>query len=151
MFLIFLTCKLNFLTRLMATKLERRKHKRYSIKDGSYATISPESTKLGQIMDISMGGLAFKYIHTTPSSKKKKNINETLFLSSMGYYVGDIYFKTISDYEVSDYENPNTSLNTMKIRMRHVQFTDLKLKQLFDLDYYIEKNATETESFASIH
>ena len=33
----------------MATKLERRKHKRYSIKDGSYATISPESTKLGHI------------------------------------------------------------------------------------------------------
>ncbi len=46
----------------MTPKKERRKYTRYSIKNGSYATISPDSTKLGQIIDISMGGLAFKYI-----------------------------------------------------------------------------------------
>jgi hypothetical protein len=134
----------------MGTKLERRKHKRYSIKDGSYATISPESKKLGQIVDISMGGLAFKYIDAKPETQKGINIHETLFLSSMGYYVGDIDFKTIADHEVSDHEIPTTSANIMKIRMRHVQFTDLKLKQLFDLDYYIEKNATNPAQFASI-
>ncbi|MCK5097086.1 MAG: PilZ domain-containing protein [Desulfobacteraceae bacterium] len=135
----------------MGTKLERRKHKRYSIKDGSYATISPESKKLGQIVDISMGGLAFKYIDIKPDIRKGINIQETLFLSSMGYYVGDIDFKTIADYEASDYEIPNTSSNTMKIRMRHVQFKDLQLKQLFDLDYYIEKNATKATRTAPLH
>ena len=130
----------------MGTKLERRKYKRVSIKEGSFAAISPESRKLGQIVDISKGGLAFQYIDTTQETQEKKNIRETLFLSSKGYYVGDIDFKTIADYEI-----PNPSSNTLKIKMRHVQFTDLKPKQAFDLDYYIEKNRPETENFVSIN
>ena len=134
----------------MTTKLERRKYTRYPIKDGAYATISPESTKLGQIVNISIGGLVFKYIDTDPDTQTKENIQESLFLSSMGYYVGDIDFKTVSDYEMPDCTIPEASFNTMKIRVRHVKFTDLKLKQLFDLDYYIENNTTQTKSFTSL-
>ncbi len=126
----------------MVNRSERRKHTRYPIKNGAYATISPDSTKLGQIVDISMGGLAFKYIDT--KFNKKTTIQETLFLSSMGYYVGDIEFKTIADYEAPISEIPEAPSDNMKIRIRHVKFTDLKLKQLFDLDYYIENNTTET-------
>ncbi len=133
----------------MTNKPERRKHTRYLIKNGAYATISPDSTKLGQIVDISMGGLAFKYIDAK-SNKSKTNIHETLFLSSMGYYVGDIEFKTIADYEASGSEIPEAPSNAMKIRIRHVKFTDLKLKQLFDLDYYIENNATETKNLTTM-
>ena len=44
--------------------VERRKNKRYKAVEGAYAAISPNSHKLGQIIDISMGGLAFKYIDT---------------------------------------------------------------------------------------
>ncbi|MCK5313150.1 MAG: PilZ domain-containing protein [Desulfobacteraceae bacterium] len=136
----------------METKQERRKFTRYPIKNGAYATISPESTKLGQIVDISVGGLAFKYIDTEPDTLKTagSQSQETLFLSSMGYYVGDIDFKTVSDYEIPDCNIPEASFDTMKIRVRHVKFTDLKLKQLFDLDYYIENNTTETQNFTSI-
>jgi hypothetical protein len=120
--------------------IERRKSKRYQAAKGAYAAISPHSDKLGQITDISMGGLAFNYIDTrnsaanTHSSAQQK---ETLFLSSMGFYVGDLPFKTISDYEVSD----APGLSDMKVRRRHVQFTDLSFKQLFDLDYYLRNNA----------
>ena len=133
----------------MATKQERRKHTRYSIKNGSYATISPDSTKLGQIVDISMGGLAFKYIDTKSIKTDHKN-HETLFLSSMGYYVGDIDFKTVDDYEMPGCSIDEKSFDSMKIRIRHVKFTNLKLKQLFDLDYYIGNNATESKDSISI-
>ncbi len=126
----------------MVNRSERRKHTRYPIKNGAYATISPDSTKLGQIVDISMGGLAFKYIDT--KFNKTTTVPETLFLSSMGYYVRDIEFKTIADYEAPVSEIPEDPSDNMKIRIRHVKFTDLKLKQLFDLDYYIENNTTET-------
>jgi hypothetical protein len=134
----------------MTTKAERRKHTRYPMKKGAYATISPDSAKLGQIINISMIGLAFKYIDSSNPVMNKQKYPETLFLSSMGYYVGDINFKTISDYEVPDGEIPETFSDTMKIRIRHVKFTDLKLKQLFDLDYYIDNNTTEADNFVSI-
>lgn len=121
--------------------VERRKNKRYKAVEGAYAAISPNSHKLGQIIDISMGGLAFKYIDTSSEDNEQENLapEETIFLSSMGYYVGDLPFKTVADYEVTN----APSFSSMKIRKRHVQFKDLSFKQLFDLDYYLRNNVSE--------
>ena len=130
--------------------VERRRSKRYRAVEGAYAAISPKSHKLGQIIDISMGGLAFKYIDTNNSDTNNSDTNkedkknhgkseESIFLSSMGFYVGDLPFKTISDNEVTDIP----SFSSMKVRQRHVQFTDLSFKQLFDLDYYLRNNVTD--------
>ena len=120
--------------------VERRRNKRYKAVDGAYAAISPNSHKLGQIIDISMGGLSFKYIDTSNDDNESDNIPEdSVFLSSMGYYVGDLPFKTVSDYEITN----APSFSSMKVRKRHVQFTDLSFKQLFDLDYYLRNNVSE--------
>ena len=120
--------------------IERRRSKRYSAVEGAYAAISPKSHKLGQITDISMGGLAFKYIDTNKEDKNNQGQSEkSIFLSSMGFYVGDLPFKTISDNEVTD----TPSFSAMKVRERHVQFTDLSFKQLFDLDYYLRNNVSD--------
>jgi len=121
--------------------VERRKNKRYKAVEGAYAAVSPNSHRLGQIIDISMGGLAFKYIDT--SNEEVNNDasaqDESIFLSSMGYYVGDLPFTTVSDYEVTN----APSFSSMKVRKRHVQFKDLSFKQLFDLDYYLRNNVSE--------
>jgi len=120
--------------------VERRRNKRYKAVEGAYAAISPNSHKLGQILDISMGGLSFKYIDTSSDEKESERSPENaVFLSSMGYYVGDLPFKTISDYEITN----APSFSSMKVRKRHVQFTDLSFKQLFDLDYYLRNNVSE--------
>ena len=120
--------------------VERLKNKRYKAVEGAYAAISPNSHKLGQIIDLSMGGLAFKYIDTSDDDTENEQLpEETIFLSSMGYYVGDLPFKTIADYEVTN----APSFSSMKVRKRHVQFADLSFKQLFDLDYYLRNNVSE--------
>ncbi len=120
--------------------VERRRNKRYKAAEGAYAAISPNSHKLGQIIDISMGGLSFKYIDTSKEDQESDSIPEdAVFLSSMGYYVGDLPFKTVSDYEITN----APSFSSMKVRKRHVQFTDLSFKQLFDLDYYLRNNVSE--------
>ena len=120
--------------------IERRKNKRYKATEGAYAAISPNSHKLGQIIDISMGGLSFKYIDTNNDDRKsQKKPENAVFLSSMGYYVGDLPFQTIADYEVTN----APSFSSMKVRKRHVKFADLSFKQLFDLDYYLRNNVSE--------
>ncbi len=120
--------------------VERRKHKRFKAVEGAYAAISPNSHKLGQIIDISMGGLSFKYIDTRSETRVEQEQEEkAVFLSSMGYYVGDLPFRIISDYEVTNVP----SFSSMKVRKRHIQFTDLSFKQLFDLDYYLRNNVSE--------
>ena len=93
--------------------VERRRNKRYKAVDGAYAAISPNSHKLGQIIDISMTGLSFKYIDTSNDDKYENQIpEETVFLSSMGYYVGDLPFQVVSDYEVTNVP----SFSSMKVR-----------------------------------
>ena len=120
--------------------IERRKNKRYKAVEGAYAAISPNSNKIGQIIDISMGGLCFKYINIENKSEEPVNKDEaSIFLSSMGYYVGDLPFQTIADYEITD----RPSFSSMKVRKRHVKFTDLTFKQLFDLDNYLKNNVSE--------
>ncbi len=120
--------------------VERRRNKRYKAVEGAYAAISPNSHKLGQVIDISMGGLSFKYIDTSSDDSENSRLpEESIFLSSMGYYVGDLPFKTVSDYEITN----APSFSSMKVRKRHVQFTDLSFKQLFDLDYYLRNNVSE--------
>ena len=42
--------------------IERRKHKRFQAQEGAYALLKDNSSKLGQIKNISKGGLAFSYI-----------------------------------------------------------------------------------------
>jgi hypothetical protein len=119
--------------------VERRKNKRYRAKDGAYAAISPHSRRLGQIIDISMGGLSFKYIENNDAHEQEKKPELSLFLSSLGYYVGDLPFQTIEDCEMTNYP----SFSSMKLRKRRVKFTELSFKQLFDLDFYLRNNATE--------
>ena len=121
--------------------VEKRKNKRYKAVEGAYAAISPHSNKLGQIIDISIGGLAFKYIDTKGDDANMQSPSkESIFLSSTGFYVGDLPFKTVSDNEVTD----TPSFSAVKVRERHVQFTDLSFKQLFDLDYYLRNNVFDS-------
>lgn len=124
----------------MATKkrsIERRKNKRYKAKEGAYAAISPHSRKLGQIIDISIGGLSFKYIDN--NEEKEDEPERSIFLSSLGYYVGELPFKTIEDYEITN----SPSFSSMKLRKRRVKFAELNFKQLFDLDFYMRNNVID--------
>jgi len=124
----------------MATKkriIERRKNKRYKAKEGAYAAISPHSRKLGQIIDISIGGLSFKYIDN--NEEKEDEPERSIFLSSLGYYVGELPFKTIEDYEITN----SPSFSSMKLRKRRVKFAELSFKQLFDLDFYLRNNVID--------
>ena len=120
--------------------VERRKSKRYKAVEGAYAAISPKSRKLGQIINLSIGGVCFKYIDNNNDDQDAGTQREvSIFLSSLRYYVGNLFFKTVCDCEVTD----TPSSNSMKIRKRRVQFTDLNFKQLFDLDNYLKNNTSE--------
>jgi len=117
--------------------VERRKNKRYRAKEGAYAAISPHSRKLGQIIDISLGGLSFKYIDN--NDEREDEPERSIFLSSLGYYVGELPFKTIEDYEIKNVP----SFSSMKLRKRRVKFAELSFKQLFDLDFYLRNNVID--------
>ena len=113
---------------------ERRKHQRYRTNDGAFAAVSPNSYKLGQIVNISRGGLAFQYIET--KTKPTHSEERYIFLSSKGYYVREIPFKQISDKPIPN-ANPYSTLN---MRQCAIQFGEMNMEQMIYLDNYILNN-----------
>ncbi len=113
---------------------ERRKHERYFAAEGAYAALSPKSSKIGQIVNISRGGLAFRYIDN--DDNKNKNHETHIFLSSKHNHVSKVPIKTVADYPV----HVENSFSKMKVRQRGIQFGEMNLHQLIGLDNYIANN-----------
>jgi len=121
--------------RSIATSKERRVYKRYNASDGAFAAISPNSFKLGQILNISRGGLAFQYIETSRSNTY--NIEEkNVFLSSKGYYVRSIPFKIVTDRPIPN----DTPCSTIMMRQCSIEFGEMSFDQKINLDNYIINN-----------
>ena len=55
----------------MGTKnvTEQRQHKRYKAREDAFAVLNANDSKIGQIKDISMGGLAILYIANGTKSR----------------------------------------------------------------------------------
>ena len=122
--------------------VERRGHKRFKAQEGASVVLRAHSIELGQIIDVSKSGLAFRYVS---SQQPSSGSFELVILSSeAGFYLDEIPFKIISDFETND-----DPLSFSKTRRCGVQFGKLRRKQETQLEYFI-KNHTIVEMQAKI-
>ncbi|MFO7607506.1 MAG: PilZ domain-containing protein [Desulfurivibrionaceae bacterium] len=112
-------------------KVERRQHKRFEAKSGTFKSETVE----GEIIDISMGGFAFSY------SDSEEWTNETfdvgMLLGEKDLCIEDVPLRIISDCAI----NRGLSMT----RRCGVKFGKLSPKQLAQLEYYIWANTDATE------
>ena len=114
--------------------LEQRKHKRFRAQDGTYAILKGPGKKLGQVINISIGGLAFRYIDI--GERPKKSYQLDIFLTENSFRLEKLNFKTISDFEVDDEFN----FSSIPMRRRGVQFEELEQNQLDQIEHFIQKH-----------
>ena len=121
--------------------VEKQNYRQYKANEGAYAAIiTPNSYKLGQIIDIGMEGLSFKYIDSNKGYKATRTQKEhSVFLNSVGCCVEDLPVNIVSDHEVTN----TPSFSSLKIKKMRIKFINLNLTQWLDLDNYIRKNVTE--------
>ena len=113
--------------------IERRKHKRFKAKRGAFAVSTTDYKNLGQIKDISKGGLACQFIE---NGEQTKDSNEIEIFSE----VGDFYLKKLPVRTVLDFEVDNTvSSNSMPMRQWSMQFGKLNHLQRLLLDFFLQK------------
>lgn len=129
-------------------KEEKRKYERFRAKEGAYAAISPASHKLGQIVNISMGGLVFKYIDNAPPQEEEASDprNEMISLGSSGQFVDSLPFKTIEEKEFSD----PSSFSFLKMKLKRIEFKELTFDQIFQIENFIRKNMVNNPKGAEI-
>jgi c-di-GMP-binding flagellar brake protein YcgR len=106
--------------------------------DTAYAVLRrhwPRSSIMGNIVDISLGGLSFRYIVSEKCSYRSSHID--ILLTDGSFRLNKVRVNTISDLKVDS----ETSLN-FATRRCGMQFVDLTDKRESDLRYFIETYTT---------
>ena len=111
---------------------ERRLHPRYRVKQGAFAALSPESTIMGQIENISKGGLCFRYI--VHEEQTDESVATHVFVGMDGFYLEKMPYTTIDDVEA----DKGISLKLIKMRRRRLKFHNLTPDQASQLYYFIK-------------
>jgi hypothetical protein len=77
----------------------KRKHKRFRSQDLAFAAFGPHVKEIGQIVDISRVGLAFRYI--AYGDQLNESCELEVYLANNGFHLKKVPFKTISDIEIA--------------------------------------------------
>jgi hypothetical protein len=119
-------------------QIDRRKHNRCRVPTDSFVAFGYHGTILGQIIDISMGGMSFRYID---SKELPDESHLDMHMSEHDLCLDRVPFKTISDSEI-----PNTvackiievvPLSCKSMKRGGVQFGKLTPEQTPQLEYII--------------
>lgn len=112
---------------------DRRNSKRYRMKDVAFAVLRSESDEeLGQVINISRGGLAFEYFVGSKQIRNAKYLD--LMLTKNELYINQIPVRTISDFEIKN-ELP---FNTIAKRQQSVCFEALTEEQEKQVEFLID-------------
>ncbi|RJP75183.1 MAG: PilZ domain-containing protein [Desulfobacteraceae bacterium] len=112
--------------------VDRRKHKRFKVPADAFAIVKNPCFKLGQIADMSLGGISFYYISGKGFSK---NIAVDILLADDDLYIDNLPVSIVSDVNV----HLNESLDKTSFKRCGLQFEKLTSHQLSKLSCFIPK------------
>ena len=140
----------------MSKPISRRTLKRYKVKDGAFAVLYQNSSKLGQIIDISMAGFSFRYsdsqfidndrdgkaVFYHDHRRRLENLTTLdIFLVDSGIYIDSIPCKIVSSFEIDEPE----SSNSISMKRCCIQFDELVPGQISDLTDFIKNCTVEAD------
>ncbi len=110
---------------------DRRRKKRFRVKEGAFAALVNRENKLGQIKDISLVGLSFRYIDSQGRSSHRSELR--IILAGSGLFLDKLPYETVSDFEVTN----GFTFSSLKMRQRHIAFGELSPYQESRLNDFI--------------
>ena len=118
--------------------LQRRKHQRFQLEDFTFVNLKSEADKdLGQLIDISNGGLSFRYF---VGAKKPGNFSKLdIVLSGSDFAITGLPFRVVSDTELTN----GFQYSPINFRRYCVQFEELTYNQNFKLCYFLSNHPKE--------
>jgi nitrous oxidase accessory protein NosD len=105
---------------------ERREHKRYLAKFGSFYVYSPDWHVYGEVLDISRSGLSFCYVGEERLSDS--SVTGKLF-DNDSFRLDGILLKTVSDYKIASH--------SILMRRRGVLFCDASRTHIERIENFI--------------
>ncbi len=114
------------------SQVDRRKDKRFLLREGTYAFLRPPANKIGQILDISVSGLAFTYFSTNGASQDSHGLD---LLAEGGVCLENVPFETVNDIVIPN-EHPFSQIT---MRRRSIKFGDLTADHTLYIENLIER------------
>ena len=112
---------------------DRRKHKRFPVPPNTYVQLNDQVSKLGRVLDISKGGLAFRYISVGKALKKVFQLD--LISSQVNPGLNPLPVKVVSEIEMAS----ETPARAVTLSRAGVQFEELMDEQIDWLKRFIQK------------
>lgn len=118
-------------------RVARRKHKRFQAPRGTFVRVGPDFVKIGLLGDISIGGLAFRYVG---NGEALIGSFVELFMAEGDFYLSNLPIDIVSNIElVGDiFSNSDETL-----RRCSVKFNKLTPRQTAKLKEFIESHAVD--------
>jgi hypothetical protein len=115
---------------------DRREYRRFRTREGTFAVLRNHSIRLGQVVDISRGGLAFQYIPDEQAFAGSCAVD--ILLTGKGLCVSGISSRVVSDFEIEDMP----PMTTIPVRRCGVRFESLESGQESQLQGFIQSHTT---------
>jgi hypothetical protein len=115
--------------------VERRKEKRFQTEKNTYALLRARGSKLGRVIDISKGGLAFRYVSV--GERLKGPLELDLLSHQYDYRIDKIPVKVITDLELAN----KKAFKSTTLKRVGVQFGKLTREQKSKLEHFIKDHA----------
>jgi hypothetical protein len=115
-----------------------RKYKRLRAQNGAFVDLRISPIKVGEIVDISRGGLAFRYLDV--GERPKESFELDMYSTHNDFRTGKVPVKTIWDRETAGELGFFT-----KTRLRGVQFGKLTQNQFSELKRFVLLNTVTQE------
>ena len=126
-----------FIVKSKGAPAERRRHKRFLVPTGTLAVFGRAHPIVGSLIDISMGGLAFRYITDEELPKEASEI-DILLADGLSHLYG-LPCETVYDMETVN----GKRLTVMTERRRGLKFGKLSPNQKLHLEYFIKHHTTD--------
>jgi hypothetical protein len=114
---------------------DRRLSERYRVKDGIFAVLVAKKDKLGQIKDISLRGLSFRYVNNDKYAKEAGELK--IIIAGLGLIMDKLVIETISDFEIKG----GFAISPLKLRQTGVKFVNLSPQQRAQIQDFIRKHS----------
>lgn len=116
--------------------VERRKNRRFQVKDKCFTVINPDPVKLVPIIDISLGGLGFFFNGNEDWLNKTSKLE--IMAADCSFYMEKLPFAVVSNSRAF----PTQSTSLLEGRRYSLKFGHLQPNQKSRLKYFI-RNYTE--------
>jgi hypothetical protein len=118
--------------------VERRHYERFEAKKGAFVALKGSARKLWQIIDISKGGVAFRYVVNGEEVEESSELD--ILTADTRFSLETLPFKCVSEFEMT-----NELSLSFRLRRCSVEFGKLTQFQVSKLERFIRERTVNIE------